>query len=110
MAERRLHAVGTSEASDPRDLDAARARGRLPAMLGTALALVLLLLVVTWIRLGNRVASLEGEVAALGAAVAERDRTIEGQARRLSDIRDRLDDLGRRVAEARAAIEAPAGN
>jgi uncharacterized coiled-coil protein SlyX len=71
---------------------------------------VLLLLAVTWVRLGNRVAALEGEVATLGTALAERDRTIERQARRLADVRDRLDDLGRRVAEARAALEEPAGN
>jgi uncharacterized coiled-coil protein SlyX len=108
VAGRRLHAVGSGERAEEPGLRPLR--GRATGVLGLLLALVLVLLAATWLRLGNRVAALEAEVATLGAAVAERDRVIEGQARRLADVRDRLDDLGRRVAEARAAVDEPAGN
>jgi hypothetical protein len=82
--------------------DASPPQSRLPLVLGTALAVVLVLLVWSYLALGSRIDTLEGEAQLLRAAVAERDDLINAQ-------RSRLDEVRGRVQELLTLIEQPVG-
>jgi len=68
-------------------------QGRAQLVLGTALAVVLVLLVWSYLALGSRIDSLEGEAQILRAAVAERDELINAQRARLDEVRGRVQEL-----------------
>ena len=71
----------------------ARRQGRLQLVLGTALAVALVLLVWSYLSLGSRIDTLEGEAQLLRAAVAERDELINAQRSRLDEVRGRVQEL-----------------
>ena len=62
-------------------------------MLGTALAVALVLLVWSYLSLGSRIDTLESEAQLLRAAVAERDELINAQRSRLDEVRGRVQEL-----------------
>jgi len=62
-------------------------------VLGTALAIVLVLLVWSYLALGSRIDALESESQVLRAAVAERDELINAQRTRLDEVRSRVQEL-----------------
>ncbi|MEX2208784.1 MAG: hypothetical protein WEF50_21420 [Myxococcota bacterium] len=68
-------------------------QGRLALVLGTALALALVLLVWSYLSLGSRIDTLEGEAQLLREAVAERDELINAQRTRLDEVRGRVQEL-----------------
>ena len=68
-------------------------QGRVQLMLGTALAVALVLLVWSYLSLGSRIDTLESEAALLRAAVAERDELINAQRARLDEVRGRVQEL-----------------
>ena len=82
----------------PMTVHAAR-RSAVVAALGAALVVVVLgslalvLLLWSYISLGSRIDSLEGEAQLLRAAVAERDELINAQRARLDEVRGRVKDL-----------------
>ena len=61
--------------------------------LGTALAIVLVLLFWSYLSLGSRIDALENESQVLRAAVAERDELINAQRSRLDEVRGRVQEL-----------------
>jgi hypothetical protein len=67
--------------------------GRTQLVLGTALAIVLVMLVWSYLALGSRIDALENESQVLRAAVAERDELINAQRTRLDEVRGRLQEL-----------------
>jgi hypothetical protein len=70
-----------------------RARPRpVPARAGTALAVVWSL-VWSYLPLGSRIDTLEGEAQLLRAAVAERDELINAHRTRLDELRGRVQEL-----------------
>lgn len=68
-------------------------QSRVPVVLGTALAIALVLLVWSYLSLGSRIDALESETRTLRAAVAERDDLIVAQRQRLDDVRGRVQEL-----------------
>jgi hypothetical protein len=66
---------------------------RTQLVLGTALAIVLVLLVWSYLALGSRIDALENESQVLRAAVAERDELINAQRNRLDEVRGRVQEL-----------------
>jgi hypothetical protein len=68
-------------------------QGRFQLVLGTALAVALVLLVWSYLSLGSRIDTLEGEAQLLRAAVAERDELINAQRSRLDEVRGRVQEL-----------------
>jgi hypothetical protein len=66
---------------------------RTQVVLGTALAIVLVLLVWSYLSLGSRIDTLENESQVLRAAVAERDELINAQRARLDEVRGRVQAL-----------------
>ena len=66
---------------------------RTQLVLGTALAIVLVLLVWSYLALGSRIDALESESQVLRAAVAERDELINAQRTRLDEVRGRVQEL-----------------
>jgi hypothetical protein len=68
-------------------------QGRFQLVLGTALAVALVLLVWSYLSLGSRIDTLEGEAKLLRAAVAERDELINAQRSRLDEVRGRVQEL-----------------
>jgi hypothetical protein len=62
-------------------------------VLGTALAIALVLLVWSYLSLGSRIDALVGETQLLRAAVAERDELINAQRARLDEVRGRVQEL-----------------
>jgi hypothetical protein len=68
-------------------------QGRLQLVLGTALAVALVLLVWSYLSLGSRIDTLESEAQLLRAAVAERDELINAQRSRLDEVRGRVQEL-----------------
>lgn len=92
--------------------EASPPQSRLPLVLGTALAIVLVLLVWSYLALGSRIDALVGETELLRAAVAERDELINAQRARLDEVRGRVQELLQLVeqpvaAPAPVAPEAP---
>jgi hypothetical protein len=68
-------------------------QSRLQLVLGTALAVALVLLVWSYLSLGSRIDTLEAEAQLLRAAVAERDELINAQRARLDEVRGRVQEL-----------------
>jgi hypothetical protein len=68
-------------------------QSRIQLVLGTALAVALVLLVWSYLSLGSRIDALEGEARVLRAAVAERDELINAQRSRLDEVRGRVQEL-----------------
>jgi hypothetical protein len=68
-------------------------QSRVPIVLGTALAVVLVLLIWSYLALGSRIDVLVGEAEVLRAAVAERDELINAQRARLDEVRGRIQEL-----------------
>ncbi len=68
-------------------------QSRMQLVLGTALAVALVLLVWSYLSLGSRIDTLEGEAQLLRAAVAERDELINAQRERLDEVRGRVQEL-----------------
>ena len=68
-------------------------QSRLQLVLGTALAVALVLLVWSYLSLGSRIDTLESEAQLLRAAVAERDELINAQRSRLDEVRGRVQEL-----------------
>jgi hypothetical protein len=81
----RTGALGRAEGTPP--------QGRLQLVLGTALAVALVLLVWSYLALGSRIDTLEGEAQLLRAAVVERDELINAQRSRLDEVRGRVQEL-----------------
>jgi hypothetical protein len=79
-----------------------------PLVLGTALAIALVLLVWSYLALGSRIDVLESETRTLRAAVAERDELIVAQRERLDDVRARVQELLQLVEQPVAGEPAPA--
>ena len=65
----------------------------MPLVLGTALAIALVLLVWSYLALGSRIDVLEGETRMLRSALAERDELIGAQRTRLEEVRGRVQEL-----------------
>ena len=82
-------------------------QGRLPLVLGTALAIALVLLVWSYLALGSRIDVLEGETRILRTAVAERDELIGAQRERLEDVRGRVQELLQLMEQPVAGEPAP---
>ena len=74
-------------------------QSRVQLVLGTALAVALVLLVWSYLSLGSRIDTLEGEAQVLRAAVAERDELINAQRSRLDEVRGRVQELLQLVEE-----------
>ena len=68
-------------------------QNRTQLALTTALAFALVLLIWSYLSLGSRIDSLEGEARILRAAVAERDELINAQRTRLDEVRGRVNEL-----------------
>ncbi len=68
-------------------------QSRVPLVLGTALAIALVLLVWSYLALGSRIDVLESETRMLRSAVAERDELIGAQRSRLEEVRGRVQEL-----------------
>ena len=68
-------------------------QSRIQLVLGTALAIALVLLVFGYLSLGSRIDTLEGEARILRAAVAERAALINAQRTRLDEVRGRVQEL-----------------
>ncbi len=68
-------------------------QSRVQLVLGTALAVALVLLVWSYLSLGSRIDTLEGEAQILRAAIAERDDLINAQRARLDEVRGRVQEL-----------------
>jgi len=80
---------------------------RVPLVLGTALAIALVVLVWAYLALGSRIDALERETRTLRAAVAERDELIVAQRQRLDDVRGRLQELLQLMEQPVAGETAP---
>jgi uncharacterized small protein (DUF1192 family) len=97
MADPHLRAVGDDEAVDSPEHPAELARSGTPSWVPWALAtaLVLSLAVLMWSRqqMGERIATLQDQVATLEAQVDSRDRVISVQRSRLDDVRSRVEAL-----------------
>ncbi len=95
--EPKLRSVPPTAAESRRDSPSRsepdRPQNRTQLVLATALALALVLLLWSYISLGSRIDSLEGEAQLLRAAVAERDELINAQRARLDEVRGRVKDL-----------------
>ena len=81
----RTGALGRADSNPP--------SGRLQLVLGTALAVALVLLVWSYLSLGSRIDTLESEAELLRSAVAERDELINAQRSRLDEVRGRVQEL-----------------
>ena len=66
---------------------------RVPAALGVALAIALVLLVWSYFSLGSRIDALESQTQLLNQAIAERDDVISAQRTRLDEVRGRVQEL-----------------
>ena len=82
-------------------------QNRVQLVLGTALAVVLVLLVWSYLSLGSRIDTLEGEAQLLRAAVAERDELINAQRHRLDEVRGRVQELLQLVEQPVAGTPPP---
>ena len=67
--------------------------GRIPLVLGVALAVALVLLVWSYFSLGSRIDALESETQTLRQAISERDDVISAQRTRLDEVRGRVQEL-----------------
>ena len=83
-------------------------QSRVQLVLGTALAAVLVLLVWSYLSLGSRIDTLEGEAQLLRTAVAERDELINAQRARLDEVRGRVQEL-LQLVEQPVAGQPPSG-
>jgi len=84
--------------------EASPPQSRVPIVLGTALAVVLVLLVWSYLALGSRIDELTGEAQVLRAAVAERDELINAQRARLDEVRSRIQELLQLVEQPVAGV------
>jgi len=83
-------------------------QNRAQLVLGTALAVVLVLLVWSYLSLGSRIDTLENEAQLLRTAVAERDDMINAQRSRLDEVRGRVQEL-LQLVEQPVAGQPPSG-
>jgi len=92
--EPKLRAIppgGTGARSEARG--ASGSTSRVPAALGVALAIALVLLVWSYFSLGSRIDALESQTQLLNQAIAERDDVISAQRTRLDEVRGRVQEL-----------------
>ena len=91
--EPRLRAIppGGAGAREPRGTGGTASR--VPAALGVALAIALVLLVWSYFSLGSRIDALESQTQLLTQAIAERDDVISAQRTRLDEVRGRVQEL-----------------